>query len=192
MIWLLAGMLALAACGKSAPAEVPEATPPTAPNVMSAAQASDEAAVRASGEAAGEPGERATEEPTSEAAPRPTPVLTPTPVPIPTPSPTPVPTPEPTATPVPLIPGTYTGSDGSVLKISADGTCTYESLVSGTVNGKAMSGRLTFHGTVSEGVFTFTKVTYFGLDLTEIALSSGYTADYWEMAAGIIYADAIS
>ena len=98
---------------------------------------------------------------------------------------------KPEPTPVPLVPGTYTGSDGSVLTVNADGTCTYETLVSGTVNGSAMSGRLTFHGTVEGGVFSFTKVTFYGLDLTKIAESAGYTdASYWETAAGIIYAGA--
>ena len=92
---------------------------------------------------------------------------------------------------LPLVPGEYKGSDGSVLTVAEDGTCTYETLVSGTVNGSAMSGRLTFHGTVEGGVFSFTKVTFYGLDLTKIAESAGYTdASYWETAAGIIYAGA--
>lgn len=101
----------------------------------------------------------------------------------------PTPTPEPTPEPTPALrPGEYVGSDGSVLNVEADGTCTYETDLSGTVNGKAMRGRVTFHGTVEEGSFSFTKVTYFGLDLTAIAKSAGYEdASYWETAAAIIY-----
>lgn len=97
------------------------------------------------------------------------------------------------AEPLPLVPGTYQGSDGSELEVEKDGTCTYETLVSGKVNGKAMSARLTFHGTLEDDGFSFTKVTFFGLDLTSIAASAGYTdATYWETAAGIIYEDALS
>lgn len=104
----------------------------------------------------------------------------------PTAMPTPTPTPEPTPF---LRPGEYVGSDGSVLTVNADGTCDYEVTVSGTINGKAMSGRLTFYGTVDNGAFSFTKVMYFGLDLTAIAKSAGYEdASYWEKAAAIIYA----
>ena len=112
--------------------------------------------------------------------------------PSPTPVPTPTPTPTPVPTPVPLVPGTYKGSDGSVLKVKADGSCTFETEVSGTVNGKAMTGRLTFHGTVEEGTFSFTKVTYLGLDLTEIARASGFTsAAVWEQQAAALYAVSI-
>lgn len=117
-----------------------------------------------------------------------------TPQPAATEAPSSEPSGEPTeeAEPVPLVPGTYEGSDGSTLKVKRDGSCTYETVVSGTVNGKAMSGRLTFHGTVDNGEFSFTKVTFFGLDLTAIAASAGYTdASYWETAAGIIYADGL-
>lgn len=92
---------------------------------------------------------------------------------------------------LPLVPGVYEGSDGSVLTVAEDGSCTYETLVSGAVNGRAMSGRLTFHGAVEGGEFSFTKVTFYGLDLTKIAENAGYTdASYWETAAGIIYAGA--
>lgn len=104
----------------------------------------------------------------------------------PAPTPTPVPTPEPTPS---LRPGEYVGSDGSVLNVSSDGSCTYETELSGTVNGQRMKGRVTFHGTVEDGEFSFTKITYFGLDLTAIAKAAGYgDADYWEAAAAIIYA----
>jgi hypothetical protein len=78
-----------------------------------------------------------------------------------------------------------------VLTVQADGTCTYETTLSGTVNGKAMSGRITFHGTVEDGQFSFTKVTYLGLDVTAVAKNSGYDdATYWEQAAAIIYSGA--
>lgn len=100
---------------------------------------------------------------------------------------------EATAEPLPIVAGTYEGSDGSELEVEEDGSCEYETLVSGTVNGKAMSARLTFHGTLEEDGFSFTKVTFYGLDLTAIAASVGYTdAAYWETAAGIIYEDALS
>lgn len=112
--------------------------------------------------------------------------VTPAPAATPTPTPTPIPTPEPTPS---LRPGEYVGSDGSVLNVGSDGSCTYETELSGTVNGQRMKGRVTFHGTVEDGVFTFTKITYFGLDLTAIAKAAGYgDADYWETAAAIIYA----
>ena len=92
-----------------------------------------------------------------------------------------------------LIPGRYEGSDGSVLQVEEDGSCTYETTVSGKVNGKAMSGRLTFHGKVDGGVFSFDKVTFFGLDLTDTAAALGYTdASDWEQAAGIIYAGGVN
>ncbi len=94
---------------------------------------------------------------------------------------------------LPLVPGTYEGGDGSVLKVKKDGTCTYATDVSGKLNGKRMTGRLTFHGTVEGGVFSFTKVTYYGLDLTDIAASLGFTdASFWEEAAGRVYADALA
>ena len=91
------------------------------------------------------------------------------------------------------VPGKYESEDGSVLNVGSDGTCTYETVVSGTVNGRAMSGRLTFHGTVENGVFSFTKVTFFGLDLTDIAKDAGYTdAAVWEEEAAALYAEAIA
>ena len=93
---------------------------------------------------------------------------------------------------VPLTPGEFEAGDGSVLNVKSDGTCTYETVVSGTVNGRAMSGRLTFHGTVENGTFSFTKVTFFGLDLTEAAKSAGYSdASHWEEAAAALYAEAV-
>lgn len=96
-------------------------------------------------------------------------------------------------TPLPLVPGRYEGEDGGVLNVKEDGTCTYETMVSGTVNGRAMSGRLTFHGTVEDGVFSFTKVTFFGLDLTRQAKEAGYTdAAHWEQEAAALYASALA
>ena len=93
---------------------------------------------------------------------------------------------------LPLVPGRYTAEDGSVLNVDPDGTCTYETRVSGTVNGRAMSGRLTFHGTVENGAFSFTKVTFFGLDLTRQAEAAGYTdASHWEQEAADLYAAAL-
>lgn len=104
-------------------------------------------------------------------------------------TPTPMPTATPVPTPEPLRPGTYTGTDGSVLKVNADGTCTYETELSGTVNGRPMTGRVTFHGTAQDGAFSFTRVTYFGLDLTEMARAAGYAdAGPWEAAAAALYA----
>jgi hypothetical protein len=135
--------------------------------------------------------ELAEEETTPEEKPASTPVPTATPAPTATPLPTVAPTPEPTPEPTapPLQAGTYEGSDGSVLTVEKDGTCTYETTLSGTVNGKAMSGKITFHGTVTDGVFSFTKVTYMGLDVTAVAKNSGYDdASYWEQAAAILYA----
>ena len=93
----------------------------------------------------------------------------------------------------PPVPGKYESEDGSVLTVGSDGVCTYETVVSGTVNGRAMSGRLTFHGTVENGAFSFTKVTFFGLDLTEIAKNAGYAdAAAWEEEAAALYAEALA
>ena len=91
------------------------------------------------------------------------------------------------------MPGTFTGSDGSVLTVMADGTCTYETTLTGTINGIRAEGRITFHGTVHEGIFIFTRAMYYGLDVTELGRASGYT-DYsvWERAAATIYAGGIA
>ena len=88
-----------------------------------------------------------------------------------------------------VLAGEYTGADGSVLTIKEDFTVTYKTAVSGTVNGVAMSGTLTFHGTVDQNAdFSFTKVTYMGLDLTKIAADSGYDdASPWQNAAKELY-----
>ncbi len=166
-ITMLLGTLALAAAlvlcaGTSAlAAAAPDPLPPVADAVN---QLSDEALARL-GDAV--PAQPATAEPSGE------------------------PTAEEDADALPLVPGTYEGSDGSVLTVKADGTCSFETLVSGLVNGAPMSGRLTFHGTVEGGEFSFDRVTFYGLDLTKIAAGAGYTdGSYWEEAAGIIYAGA--
>ena len=95
--------------------------------------------------------------------------------------------------PLPLVPGVYESGDGAVLTVKEDGACTYETVVSGVVNGSHMSGRLTFHGTVEDGLFSFTKVTFYGMDLTAIAASAGYTdGALWEGEAADLYAAALT
>ena len=94
---------------------------------------------------------------------------------------------------LPLVPGAYESGDGSLLKVKEDGAATYETEVSGAVNGNAMSGRLTFHGAFEDGAFSFTKVTFYGLDLTKIAASAGYTdASPWEKEAQDLYVSALA
>lgn len=190
-----AALLCLCACGKSTTAQEAAETPvPTAQQTPAPAPEAPSAPVRASAEpsdATREPGNEpaATPEPT----PTPEPTAEPEPTASPTPTATPAPTPEPEPTPLPLVAGTFTGSDGSVLTVSADGTCAYETTLSGTVNNIRAEGRVTFHGTVADGVFTFDKVMYYGLDVTEIGRASGYTDySYWEQAAAVIYAGGIS
>ncbi len=90
--------------------------------------------------------------------------------------------------PLPLVSGTYESEDGSVLTVKADGTASYETLVSGTVNGRPMSGRLTFTGKLENGAFSFDRVRFFMLDLTDTAASLGYTsASLWEAEAEALY-----
>lgn len=144
--------------------------------------------------------EPATQEPAPVVTPEPTPESTPEP----TPAPTIVPPPafeEPAALPEAeaaepaaqtetgeLRPGTYVGSDGSILIVNEDATCTYETEVSGKINGKAMTAALVFHGVYENGGFSFEKVTYGALDLTALAAAAGYTdASPWETAAAVIY-----
>ena len=167
-----AALLAAAFClCLAAPALAAPAADPLPPVEAPTEQMSDAALKLASGEASsGEPsgnpsGEASSDEPSAEAE----------------------------ETVPPLVPGKFEGPDGSVLNVKDDGTCTYETTVSGTVNGQAMSGRLTFHGTVEDGKFTFTKVTFFGLDLTKIAEEAGYTdASPWEEEAGALYAGGLA
>lgn len=119
---------------------------------------------------------------------RPTPVATPTPTPAPTPAPTAAPTPVPTEAPVEIKAGTYEGADGSELTIKKNGEVSYKTEVSGTVNGKPMSGMLTFSGTVEDGAFSFVKVSYGILDLTEIARANGLdNPTPWQDAAMALY-----
>ena len=97
--------------------------------------------------------------------------------------------PEATAEPEPLRPGKYKGADGSVLTVREDGACTYKTRVEMTVDGKTMGDTLTFHGTVDNGVFTFDKVTYYGMDITDMARQAGYSdPSQWEAAAAALYA----
>ena len=88
-------------------------------------------------------------------------------------------------------PEIFTGEDGSVLTMESDGSCTYEVFLTGTVNGLRSEGRVVFHGRAEDGVFTFEKVTWYGLDVTQIARASGYTTfTYWEKAAAQLCAAA--
>ena len=88
-----------------------------------------------------------------------------------------------------LRPGTYTGDAGSVLTVNEDGTCTFETVLSGIVDGTELEGAVIFHGTVENGQFSFTKVTYYGLDITALAAQAGYDdAGEWETEAGELYA----
>lgn len=85
-------------------------------------------------------------------------------------------------------PGRFTGSDGSVLTVAEDGACTYETVVSGTVNGEEASGPVVFHGTAENGRITFVKITYYGLDITALAAAAGYSdLTAWEAAAESIW-----
>lgn len=172
LLWITAALLALlCGCGKT------EAAAETSSGPVSAeAPASDEPP---SGEPSQAPAPTATPEPT------------PTPAPTATPEPMPTPTPTPETTPLPLVTGTFVGSDGSTLTVASDGTCSYETTLTGTINNIRAEGRITFHGTVDGGVFTFTRAMYYGLDVTEIGRASGYTFTYWEEAAAVIYAGGI-
>lgn len=197
--------LALCACGKKA--EEPAATPEP---ILAAANAYAPGAeptpiVEASAEMAASAEESSPEpapvETTAEPTAEPTPEITPEPTPAPTVVPPPAfetaaAIPEAAEEPVPaesegdLRPGTYVGSDGSVLTVNEDGTCTYEAEVSGKINGKAMSAVLVFHGVRENGGFSFDKVTYGALDLTALAAAAGYSdASPWETAAGVLYGD---
>ena len=128
-------------------------------------------------------------------APTPTPTASPTPAPSPTPTATPkptqtpAPTPQPTSNPLQEIkPGTYQGEEDRVVTVKKDGTATYKTTLSGTVNGMAMTGKVTFSGTVDAQGFHFTKVSYLGMDITSMAAQAGYTdAIVWELEALEIY-----
>lgn len=160
----------------------PAAAPETASAEPSGASADSETAFADS--------ETAFAEPSVTAEPVETPKVTPRATPAPPPSI--VTAPVPTAAPAGengLRAGVYEGVDGSVLTVSADGTATFVTEVSGKVNGKAMSADLTFHGVWENGGFSFDKVTYGAIDLTAIAAAAGYTdASAWETTAALIYA----
>lgn len=118
----------------------------------------------------------------------PTPVATIAPTPAPTPAPTAAPTPAPTEAPSEIKAGTYKDAAGSELTVKKNGEVSYKTEVSGTVNGKPMSGMLTFSGTVENGAFSFVKVSYGILDLTEIAKANGLDDPTpWQDAAMALY-----
>ena len=90
-------------------------------------------------------------------------------------------------------PVTFESADGSRLELWPDGTCAYTTEVSGRVNDMPMRDQLTFHGTLENGAFSFDRVTWHGLDLTEIARNAGFTdASHWERQAAALYAAAAS
>ena len=94
---------------------------------------------------------------------------------------------------LPLVPGTYESGDGAVLKIAEDGTCTFATQASGVVDGREMSGRLTFRGVYAEGRFSFDRVTYLGIDITDEAAAAGYTdGSQWEQEALSLYAASLA
>lgn len=205
----------LCACGQKT-AEPVETM--TAPTMSASAEPSGEPTGEATNEPTGEPsGDIApTANPMPAATPMPTPVPTAVPTPVPTPTATPMPTPVPTAMPtptptptatpaptptatpiptatpeptgVPIRAGTYTASDGSELTVKRDGSVSYDTEVSGTINGTAMSAVLTFTGDMTADGITFTAVHYGFLDLTEIARSNGIDdATRWENDAWALY-----
>lgn len=89
---------------------------------------------------------------------------------------------------MPIRAGTYTASDGSELTVKRDGSVSYDTEVSGTINGTAMSAVLTFTGDMTADGITFTAVHYGFLDLTEIARSNGIDdATRWENDAWALY-----
>ncbi len=184
-------LAALAACGNKTTTET-ETTAAAAAPVSDVSSMEPRSA--GSGEPSGETGggiyAAATPVPTAASTPVPTAVPTPVPTAAPTAVPTPEPTPAPTA--VPLRAGTYEAADGSVLTVKSSGSVSYKTEVSGTVNGAEMSAMLTFSGTMADGGFTFTKVSYGLLDLTATARANGLDdASQWEDAAWALYLDNI-
>ena len=103
-------------------------------------------------------------------------------------APEPTQAPQEAAAPGPPRPGKYKGGDGSVLTVKDDGSCTFKTRIEVTVNGEKMADTVTFHGPVSDGSFTFTKVTYYGMDITDMARDAGYAdASQWEAQAAALY-----
>lgn len=103
-------------------------------------------------------------------------------------APEPTQAPQEAAAPEPPRPGKYKGGDGSVLTVKDDGSCTFKTRIEVTVNGEKMADTVTFHGSVSDGSFTFTKVTYYGMDITDMARDAGYAdASQWEAQAAALY-----
>ena len=103
-------------------------------------------------------------------------------------APEPTQAPQVAAAPEPPRPGKYKGGDGSVLTVKDDGSCTYKTSIEITVNGQRMADTVTFHGSVSDGTFSFDKVTYYGMDITDMAREAGYEdASQWEAQAAALY-----
>ncbi len=184
-------LAALAACGNKTTTETETTAAATAPvSDVSSMEPRSAGSGEPSGETGGGIYAAATPVPTAAS----TPVPTAAPTPVPTAAPTAVPTPEPTPAPtaVPLRAGTYEAADGSLLTVKSSGSVSYKTEVSGTVNGAEMSAMLTFSGTMADGGFTFTKVSYGLLDLTATARANGLDdASQWEDAAWALYLDNI-
>ena len=77
------------------------------------------------------------------------------------------------------------GEDGCVLAVHEDGTCVYK--VPAEPYGGDPKGELVFEGTVADGAFTFTRVSYFGIDITALAQQAGLDAAHWEADAAALY-----
>ncbi len=186
---------ALAACGNKTTTETETTAAATAPvSDVSSMEPRSAGSGEPSGETGGGIYAAATPVPTAASTPVPTAVPTPVPTAAPTAAPTAVPTPAPTPAPtaVPLRAGTYEAADGSLLTVKSSGSVSYKTEVSGTVNGAEMSAMLTFSGTMADGGFTFTKVSYGLLDLTATARANGLDdASQWEDAAWALYLDNI-
>ena len=98
--------------------------------------------------------------------------------------------PAPTEEPAPRE-GTYKSEDGAVLKVEKNGECSYKTTITAIVSGKEMTDTVTFYGTVDgAGSFSFTKVTYHGMDITSMAAKAGYDdASQWEAEAAALYGE---
>ena len=203
--WIFIGLVLvlsiglLTACGKKTEEAVTTETASAEPTIEMSAAVSEEPrftseAPSVSREPSVEPTPEATPVPTVASTATPMPTAAPTPVPTVKPTATPSPTVAPTSTPVPteapveLRAGSWEAEDGSTLKLNSDGTVAYKTEVSGTVNGSAMSGMLTFSGIWDEEGFHFDKVVYGFIDLTEIAKANGLgDPTPWENAAMQMY-----